>query len=257
MTCVKDIYDYLNRFAPVSAQEDFDNSGLIVGDANAPVDKVILALDATGAVIDEAGSKGAQLIITHHPVIFGGFKKVLPSDPTGMKIYSLCRKGITVISMHTNLDKADGGVNDALIRALGVSEPEPADPAVPYIRYGCLDEKMPLSDYLEFCRTALKSDGLRYYDSGKPVHRIACIGGAGDFGISDVVALGCDTFVTADIRYHVFLEAAEYGINLIDGDHFCTENPVVSVLLERLAAEFPEVAFEVSGKHCQTARFFK
>lgn len=257
MTSVKDIFAYLNEFAPVSTQESFDNAGILIGDENSIVEKAIVSLDATSAVIDEARAKGAQLIITHHPVIFGGYKNVFPSDPTGKKIYSLCRTGISVISMHTNLDKAAGGVNDALIKALGVSAPEVPISELPYIRFGYIDKEMPLCDYLVFCCSALKSNGLRYYDAGKPVHKIACIGGAGDFGIKDAVALGCDTFITADIKYHVFLEAADYGINLIDGDHFCTENPVVSVIRDSLSGRFPSVIFETSGVHHQSARFFK
>ena len=256
MTTVNDIFEYLNSIAPVSTQEGFDNSGFIIGNPEGLVDKVILALDATSEVIDEAEVCNAQLIVTHHPVIFNAFKKVFPSDPTGKKIYSLCRNNISVISMHTNLDKAAGGVNDVLIRALGVSEVDPADGDSPFMRTGSLNEPMELADYLAFCSTALNANGLRYHDAGKMVHKIACIGGAGDFGIADAFAKGCDTFITGDIKHHVFLEAAEYGINLIDAGHFCTENPVMSYLKEILSAEFASVDFETAHTNVQITKYY-
>ncbi|MDO5444479.1 MAG: Nif3-like dinuclear metal center hexameric protein [Eubacteriales bacterium] len=272
MTTCKEIYDYLNEFAPVETQEGFDNAGFLFGDIHAEVQRVLLALDATSEVIAEAVEKKAQLIVTHHPLIFGSFKNVLSEDPTGKKLIELAKKEICVLSMHTNLDKAEGGVNDVLIRLLGVEKS--ADdiddyenteafasgactrvPGDPIMRAGTLKEEIALVDYLKYVKSRLNSNGLRYYDAGRPVHKIACIGGAGGDGIRTAFEFGCDTYISADLKYSAFLEAKELGINLIDADHFCTENPVVYELKSLLGDRFPHTEFMISDRHCQTAQF--
>ena len=93
-------------------------------------------------------------------------------------------------------------------------------------------------------------------DAGRPVHRLAVMGGSGGDALRDAAAMGCDTFVTADLKYHVLLEAAELGVNLIDADHFCTENPVMSVLAQRLREAFPQTEFLLSRRHRQVVSFF-
>ena len=273
MTTCKEIYDYLNSFAPVETQEGFDNAGFLFGDIHAEVRKVLLALDATSEVIAEAAEKKVQMIVTHHPLIFGSFKNVLADDPTGKKLMELAKKNLCVISMHTNLDKADGGVNDVLIRLLsadfsdlrGIQEPESEDgidsrdllrvPGNEIMRAAVLAEECPLEVYLKYVKSRLNSNGLRYYDAGRPVHKIACIGGAGGDGIRAAFDFGCDTYITADLKYSAFLEAKELGINLIDADHFCTENPIMYELKSLLGDRFPETDFIISEKHRQTAQF--
>ena len=255
MTLCKTIYDFLNSFAPDDTQDSFDNSGFLFGDISKAVNSAILALDVTSEVIEEAEDKHAQLIITHHPLIFGTLKNVYPDNPTGKKIISLSQKGICVISMHTNLDKATGGVNDILLQLLGGDNPE-CLAENPYIRIGTLNEKTEFHDYLNLVKKSLRTNGLRYYDAGRKVYRIACTGGSGGEGIADAYRSGCDTFVTADIKYSVFLEAKEYGINLIDADHYCTENPVILKLCSMLRSKFPETEFILSEQSRQTAQFF-
>lgn len=250
-----DIYDYLNAFAPVDMQESFDNAGFLFGDRKTGVKTALLALDVTSEVISEAAEMKAELIISHHPVIFGGVKRVEPSDPTGKKLIALAKNDIAVISMHTNLDKAEGGVNSILIRLLGAERNETV-PGDPYMRVGSLETETPLAEYLAYVKYRLNANGLRYYDSGRPVSRIACCGGAGGDGLKTAAELGCDTFITADVKYNVFLDARELGINLIDADHFCTENPVMYELKSLLRDRFPEIGFVISERHCQTARFF-
>ena len=254
MIKASDIYNYLDSYAPVKDQLGYDNAGFLFGSRNTEEKRVLLSLDATTEVIKEAAEFGAELIITHHPVIFKSVKCVFPEDTTGKKIYELADKKLCVISMHTNLDAAPGGVNDSLIKKLGAEEyftPESA----PFKRIGNLNEEKTLHEYIKFVKSSLHSNGLRYYDAGRPVKKIGCIGGAGDEGLTDAYNLGCDTYVTADIRYHVFLDAKELGMNLIDADHFCTENPVMHDLKMLLDKQFPGVIFKVSDVHCQTAQF--
>lgn len=249
MISVNDIYAFLKSIAPLELQLDFDNSGLQIGRVSAPVERVLLALDVTSSVIDEAERMGAQLIISHHPLIFTPIKSV--TDDTLLR---LARDDIAVISMHTNLDIAPGGVNDVLIELLG-ARAECALDSDSCGRVGALPEAVALTDFLERCKAALNANGLRYYDAGRAVRRIAVMGGSGGDHIADAVKHGCDTYVTADIKYHQFLQAQELGINLIDGDHFCTENPVIPVLAKKLQEAFPELRVSVSSRHKQVAAF--
>lgn len=244
-----EIYEYLKELAPLELQMDFDNSGFQLGRLDAEVNKALLALDVTEEVVGEAIELGAQLIISHHPLIFSKLRSIMDT-----KLLRLAENRISVISMHTNLDIATGGVNDVLITLLGARADGPLDPDN-CGRVGELPEAQQFDSFLRFCKTALDSKGLRYYDAGRPVKRLAVMGGSGGDYIGCAVEKGCDTYVTADIKYHQFLEAKELGINLIDGDHFCTENPVIPSLCEKLRHEFPDVCFTVSARHGQVISF--
>lgn len=227
----------------------FDNSGFQLGRKDAQVKSVLLALDVTDAVVDEAIKIGAQLIVSHHPLIFSTLKSVQSE-----KLLKLIEHKIAVISMHTNLDIAEGGINDVLIELLG-AKAECALDSEGCGRVGVLPEAMQFDDFLRLCKAVLNTNGLRYYYAGKPVERLAVMGGSGGDSIEDAAEKGCDTYVTADIKYHQFLEAAELGINLIDADHFCTENPVIPVLHAQLAGKFKDVSFKVSETHRQIISF--
>ena len=254
MAKVVDVFEYLNELAPVSLKMDFDNVGLLVGDASENVAKCLIALDITDEVITEAVQLGAQLIVSHHPIIFGSVKSVTADDLVGRKIIALVRSNISAICMHTNLDIAEGGVNDVLIRALG-AEPECALDADGCGRVGTLPVEKDMESFLTECKAALRVKRLRYYSAGRPVYRLAVMGGSGGDCVDDAYAKGCDTYVTADIKYHQFLHAVELGINLIDADHFCTENPVMYSLRDKLSARFSETEFTVSAVHHQIIDF--
>ena len=264
MVKVGEIFEYLNRLAPVSLKMDFDNVGLLVGDASERVSKCLVSLDITDEVIDEAACFGADLIVSHHPIIFGAVKSVTADDLVGRKIIALIRNNISAICMHTNLDIAGGGVNDVLMAALSAQPQRWLEPcgtdengnAVGCGRIGELESPMQFESFLKLCKTALKANGLRYHYAGRPVKKLAVMGGSGGSSLMDAVNAGCDTYVTSDIKYNSFLDAKELGINLIDVDHFCTENVIVPVLADKLIAEVPDVEFAVSSVHAQTARFF-
>jgi len=264
LTKVKDIFEYLNTLAPVELKMDFDNVGLLVGDSECLVNKCIIALDITDEVIEEAVSAEADLIISHHPIIFGALKSVTANDLTGRKVISLVRNNISAICMHTNLDIAEGGVNDALMKTLdahteGYLEYTSCDgngKEAGCGRIGTLENEMQFDDFLGFCKERLNSKGLRYYKAGDKVKNIAVMGGAGGSSVALAKSLGCDTYVTSDIKYNNFLDAKELGINLIDADHFCTENVVVQILLDELSTKFSDVSFSASKVHKQTVHFF-
>lgn len=255
MNTVKETFDKLCEIAPLDLQLEFDNSGFLIGRAEAAAERVMLSLDVTEEVIDEAVEKKIQLIVTHHPVIFDPVKSITDQTAGHDKLLRLIENRIAVISMHTNLDIAEGGVNDVLISLLGASNDGPFDEEG-CGRMGRLEKPMPLRDFLPICKEKLGTRGLRYYDAGRPVERIGVLGGSGGSNMLEAWKAGCDTFVTADVKYSVFLSARDLGLNLIDGDHFCTENPVIPVLAEKLRTAFPETEFLVSERHDQTARYF-
>lgn len=253
MKTVREIFDYLCTLAPLELQEDFDNAGFLLGREETGVDRALLALDITGPVIEEAVEKKAKLIVSHHPLIFHPLKAITGGG-AGEKVLRLAENGIAAICMHTNLDIAKGGVNDVLIRLLG-AQPEQALDAEGCGRVGTLPEPVAMADFLALCKERLHTKGLRYVASDRPVRRLAVMGGSGGGALEDAVRLGCDTYVTADIKYNQFLDAAELGLNLIDADHFCTEDPVIPVLAEKLRARFPDVDFAVSERHGQVISF--
>lgn len=262
MTTVKKVFDYLDSKAPCEIKLDFDNVGLLVGDESRAVKKLLLALDITDEVVEEAALKKAELIISHHPIFFS-LKSVSNATPQGKRIISMIEKGIAGICMHTNLDAVDGGVNDALAEAAGLSGIVPLeesgldkDGRVYGIgRIGSLENELPLSEYLAFLKTALKTNGLRYFDAGRPVKLVAVGSGSCGEYLSVAAEKGCDTFISADIKYDYFLDAKRMGINVIDADHFCTENVVLPVLEKWLTEAFPGVEIIVSEIHCQPVKF--
>ena len=264
MATVDQIYDVLNTLAPVHYQMDFDNAGFLVGDRHSEVNTVVVALDITDAVIEEAIAQNADLIVAHHPLLFHPLRNVRTEDLVGRKVLKLAKHGISAICMHTNLDIADGGVNDALMHTLnaditGLLEPTGTDDLGQPLgcgRIGCLSDPMPLDAFLKDLTERLHVSGLRYCDGGKPVQKLAVCGGSGGNMLELAYEAGCDTFVTADIKYDRFLAAKELGVNLIDADHFCTENVVVPVLADTIQNAFPSVRVQISQTLGQTTQFY-
>lgn len=253
MTIVSELEKYCTELAPWDLQMSFDNAGFLLGDRNASVNKVLLALDITDAVVQEAISCGAQCIISHHPVIFHPLSQ-LTKTPENRKILCMIEHHIAAICLHTNLDIADGGVNDVLLSLFSAKKQDVLD-TDRCGRIGILPEPLELQEFLQICKKVLHTGGIRYFDAGKQVSRIAVMGGAGGSSVKDAAEKGCDTYLTSDLKYHDFLLASEWGINLIDGDHFCTENPVIGMLKDRLSRAFPEVVFQISSTHKQIISF--
>ncbi len=254
MICVNDIYRALCALAPVELQMSFDNAGFLVGHGKAEVNTVLLSLDITNEVIEEALALDAQLIVSHHPVIFHPLRSIT-SDGEGKLALRLAENRIAAICMHTNLDIADGGVNDVLLEKLGAERDDVLDEDG-CGRIGSLPQVMPLSSFLTLCKETLQVNALRYVDAGRPVKRIAVMGGSGGDAFQTALQKGCDTYITADVKYHQFLDARAAGLNLIDADHFCTENPVIPAVAEALCAEFPQLSFRISKQHHQIISVF-
>jgi len=267
MIKVNKVYDFLKTIAPLEMAKEGDNVGFLVGTSQSDVTKILVALDITNCVISEALDVGAQLIVAHHPIFFS-LKTVTDTDITGEKIVRLLSGGISAICMHTNLDAARYGVNDALAVAVGIAhEDNYAQPlsdtvrlesgeVVSLGRVGYLKKPCKMTEYLSILKSALKVNGIRYFDAGRDVYKVAISSGAGGGEWENAKKSGCDTFVSADLKYDMFLEAKELGINIIDGGHYCTENLVTDVLVEKLKTAFP--AAEVMASLCsdQTVEFY-
>ena len=263
MTTVADILSFVETLAPRAMKMDWDNVGLLCGSRTAPVTKVLVALDPFEHVCAEAADWGAQLIVTHHPMIFRPLSSVTDETAIGRGMMTLIRSGISAVNAHTNLDCAPGGVNDVLAQTLGLRNIRVITPSGVdadgrewgLLRMGETDA-VALSDFLAVVKDRLHCEGLRYVDGGKPVRKVAVGGGACAGELRAAAKAGCDTFVTSDVKYNQFWDARELGVNLIDAGHFHTENPVVAVLAEKLRAAFPALEVKVSEKHNDCMKFY-
>ncbi len=256
MTTVREIESFLYSWAPRELAESWDNVGLLVGDPEAAVERVLVALDITPQVAEEALERGCQLIVAHHPVMncaWHPVQTVRADDRQGRTLTALLRGGVAAICMHTNLDAAEGGVNDILAEKLGLTQPEMLTEEK-IGRIGTLKCEIPLVEFTHSVIELLRCNGLRYVDAGRPVHRVAVGGGACGCYIPQAIAAGCDTFVTSDLKYNDFLDTE--GLNLIDAGHFPTENVVCPALRDRLAEAFPAVDVLCSTSHsCEIIQY--
>ncbi len=262
MYTVCDVLNYLETLAPKSMKMEWDNVGLLCGSKGTPVTKILVALDPFEHVCQEAQEVGAQLLVTHHPLIFSPLKSVTDETGIGRAITALCRSGISAVNAHTNLDQAPGGVNDVLAQTLGLCDVQVIEPCGvdevgrPWglLRMGTVQEQS-MEAFLSHVKKTLGCDGLRYVNQ-KPVHKVAVGGGSCAGDMMAAVRAGCDTFVTADAKYNQFWDARDLGLNLIDAGHFATENPVCTMLAEKLQQRFPEIQVVLSKKHADCMKFY-
>ena len=262
MPTVSDVERALFEWAPRGLAEDWDNVGLLCGRKAQEVTRILVALDPFEDVCREAAERGAQLIVTHHPLIFVAPQSVTDRDSVGRSILYLARHGISAINMHTNLDCAVGGVNDVLartlelrdIRVIGPKKTDAQGRECGLLRAGTTEETT-FAAFAAHVKAALSCGGLRCVDAGRPVHCVAVGGGACASELPDVADAGCDTFVTADCKYNQFQDALDLGINLIDAGHFETENPVCAPLAAYLRGKFPELEVLLSERHADPIKF--
>ncbi|MGN6599345.1 MAG: Nif3-like dinuclear metal center hexameric protein [Actinomycetes bacterium] len=231
---------------PPSTAESWDAVGLTVGDPDASVRRVMFAVDPVDDVIEEAVDWGADLLVTHHPLLLRPVSSVAAVTPKGRMVTRLLRHGMALYTAHTNADKASPGVSDALAAALGVVETVPLRPdagsdATGIGRVGRLEGNETLESFAERVASALPvgPGGVRVAgDPRRPVRRVAVSGGAGDDLFSEVRAADVDAFVTADLRHHPASEAlAHGGPALLDAGHFATEWPWLPVAAAQIEAE--------------------
>ena len=255
MTTVKDIMEFMETLAPKNLKMDWDNVGLNCGSPTAEVRKILVALDPFEHVCQEAAQWGADLLITHHPLIFRALPMVTDEAAITRGLMTLVKHDISHFCAHTNLDCAEGGVNDVLAETLSLENVEKLGTHGGMMRWGTVKEQS-VEDFLAFVKEKLGCEGLRYCDGGKPVRKVAVGGGSCSDGLYDVILAGCDTFVTADVKYNGFWDAYEQGVTLIDAGHFYTENPVVAMLGSKLREKFPEIQVKISEKHADCMKFY-
>ncbi len=240
---VGQLEQFLYDTYPKENQCRWDNTGLMCGDPDAEITRVIFALDITDAVIEQAERLGAQVIVAHHPLIREGLKQVTPQSDA--RVWRLCQSGIAAISMHTNLDISRGGVGDALAAAVGLQNSLPifaveGQEELMFGRVGEVAQTTPEA----FCRTvkaALETPFVRAVCGERLITRVAVMGGSGRDYIEEAASVA-DAYVTADCRYHDFQLAEKLGLTLIDAGHFPTENVVIEPLMQAVATAFPSLA---------------
>lgn len=235
-----DIISFMERLAPNELAENWDNTGLLVGSREGNIKKILICLDVTMATIDEAIAQKADLIITHHPVIFDEIKRLNEQDFKGEQLYKLIRNSLSVYSAHTNLDYADPGVNSCLadalkIRGAAVMGKGPG-------KCGMLDQKMSLDEFIRHIKSSLQTPFLRVVGHApSAIRKAAIFSGSFDDDLQSVIESGADALVTGDLKYHTAIDAYEAGLCIIDAGHFNTEKVVLPYLAGRLGEQFPDV----------------
>lgn len=254
-----DLRRVVERFWPAETAEAWDRVGLVAGRDDAPLRRVLLAVDAVRATVDEALDLGADVLLTHHPLLLRGVHTVAEDTAKGALLASLIRGGCALLAAHTNADAPEGGVSDVLAARLGLVDAVPlvsgADPAAGIGRAGALADPVPLREFAERIAAALPGtvSGVRVAgDAERPVSRVALCGGAGDGLLDHPLVRAADVYVTSDLRHHPAQESLEQssvsgGPALIDISHWAAESLWLQGAADRLAAELPGVEFVVSG----------
>ena len=250
---VNEIIHFLDSEFHPEYQEDYDNSGFLLGNPDCECTGALVALDLTPAVVDEAVSLGANLIVTHHPFIFSGIKRITPANATGRAIISLIKNDIAVYAAHTNLDNLKDGINGILAFQLGLTDchilrplQSASSPDIGAGMMGTLPYPMPTTSFLEQVKMTLGLPFLRVSDIVTPsVSRVAICGGAGSFLIDDAIRQQADIYLTGDMKYHDF-QRAEGRITLADIGHYESEQFGKQLIYSVISKKFSNFACFIS-----------
>ena len=240
MTKCQEIITFIERIAPRELAEEWDNIGLMVGSRDTEVHQIMLCMDITGVTLEEAVKNKADLIVTHHPVIFKGLKSLTEDGAKGRLLHQLIRNHINVYSAHTNLDFAVTGVNTCLAEVLGVKESTVFGKGPG--RVGHLEHKIDLQDFIQQVKSILNDPFVRVVGKAEQgVQRVAVFSGSFDDDLEAVLQCGADVVVTGDLKYHTALDAVEAGLCIVDAGHFNTERVVLPALAAELVKAFPDI----------------
>ena len=254
---IREITDAIEQYAPLRLQEEWDNAGIQVGDPDADITGVLLCTDATEAVVAEAIDRGFNLVIAHHPLIFRGLKKIMGRTPVERAVAMAIKHDVTIYSAHTNMDSAWQGVSFRMADKIGMTDVQFLDenPVAPYgdqesSTAGCgvigNIEPMPAREVLKRVKAAFEVGAIRYSgDADRIVSRVALCGGAGGFLLDKAVNMGAQLYVTADMRYHDFLDNSQ-RIVTADIGHYESEHFTKEIFLEIIQKKNPTFAVAFS-----------
>jgi dinuclear metal center YbgI/SA1388 family protein len=258
---ISDIIRQLEVLAPPEYQEEYDNSGLIAGDVVFECTGVLLSLDCTVECIREAVKKSCNLIVSHHPLIFRPIRRIVPENGTGKALVEAIKAGVTIYSIHTNLDNILSGVNASIADRLDLVNRKILLPRkdLPHIGSGLIGElKQAVSErqFLDKLKTTFGTPAIRHSPlRDKPVSLVAVCGGAGSFLINNALHQGVDFFVTADIKYHDFFESGGEMV-IADIGHFESEQFTVDLLHSFILEKYPNFAVLKSGSVTNPVNYY-
>lgn len=239
MAEINQIIKYFDLVLSKTLSEPWDNDGvMVVTDEKKEIKKVLIALDVTSESIKKATELKAELIISHHPLVFKPLARIEPDDPNGKRVLSCIKNNISVLSYHTRLDEAEGGVNDCLATKAGLLNITKMQPCG---SIGYLHEETEFTVFAEHIRKVLGLKSITGVNAGNKVKKVAVLGGSGKDFIADAKKNGCDTFLTGEVNHSGLIEAKEMGINIVCGTHYATENVVLDRIKELLLKEFPYI----------------
>ena len=248
MATVRQIYEYIDSFAPFSYQESWDNSGILVGGGGEEVKRALLTLDISREAAEEAKSLGCELVITHHPVIFTPLKALRQDNPACM----LLRMGIACISAHTNLDCADYGISSMICSALGLSpcrevliptgKLHPCGRSVGFGEIGAAQSITP-EELIDRCKRSFNSVCIKFVRGERSISRVGILSGAGGEGVELALEHGLDAVVTSEIKQHQLVMARDIGITAVDIGHYESEAIAMPWLRDRLLEGFSDTEF--------------
>ena len=238
---IQNIYELLDMAVCFESQEPYDNSGLLVGDPSQEVTGVLFALDVTEAAIREAVSLGANLIVTHHPLMFDPVRRITADTYEGRLITHLIQAGIGLIACHTCLDKAPGGINDALAECCALLDVRGEG----FVRVGTLPSPMKAGDLKEYLAAAMQTDVRLMGDPEIPVSRLGLCSGAGGSEWEAAAALGAQAFLSGEVKHHLALAMADAGIPCFECGHFATEQPGIFALADALQSALNQVQYKL------------
>ena len=245
---VKDVTKVIEDFAPLSIQEGWDNSGLCIGSPEAPVTSVLLGLDCTPELVDEAIECGAEMIVTHHPLIFSGLKKISPEDQVGEAVIKAIKAGISIYAAHTSADKVIAGVSGAMAARLGLQNVSILDEDGEGTGLGVvgdLPQPLPAAEAVALVKERFSLKAMR---TSRPVEgkisRVAMCGGSGGSLIKAAAASGAQLYISGDISYHNFF--TREGFMIMDIGHYESEIEIVDILFSLLRKNFPTFAVRIT-----------
>ncbi|MDR2073812.1 MAG: Nif3-like dinuclear metal center hexameric protein [Oscillospiraceae bacterium] len=251
---VKEAFDFLNELAPFDSQADFDNSGLLTGSFCKNVTGVLLTLDITAESVLEAHFSGANLIISHHPVIFKPIRKIEPESALEL----LSKFEISCICAHTNLDFASCGVSAQLCNKLGIkiSEPLSYRKGMPLGFVGELQSRLNAREFAGHIKKNLNCTGIRFTNFGGEIKKVAVASGSCGELVFESILKGAQAFVTGEIKHHEILAAGSAGLMIFDVGHYKSEDVIIDYLLEIMQNKFSDIKFAKSKAFSDFVEFF-